>query len=43
MDFCVNGVTVGAGEALAIDTKIHLLYTVGSRKELFHGKRTGDL
>ena len=37
MDFCVNGATAGAGEALAIDTKIHLLYTVGSRKVLFYG------
>ncbi len=32
MDFCVNGATQGAGEAPAIDTKIHLLYTSGKQK-----------
>lgn len=34
MDFCVNGATQGAGEAPAIDTKIHLLYTSGKQKSI---------
>ena len=37
MDFCVNGATIGAGEALAIDTKIHLLYTSGKQKCIMKG------
>ena len=38
MDFCVNGATQGAGEAPAIDTKIHLLYTSGKQKCIIKGE-----
>lgn len=43
MDFCVNGATQGAGEALAIDTKIHLLYTSGKQKSIILWGKTDSL